>query len=297
MATVIRNLYKAVGLFSCRHPAHKQFGYEVSPYHIFHVKRCQGIGCVEFLWRCHTFEKGQACPRGFQHVGRACFSCKQYHEEKVNYLAETTLDEVELAEFIDHLREYEGWLESMNSRLIEFAGDIDSVTPHLEMHIEPNGRAVEMDGFYITFERGHVNRDIFDDRLYLKLSGGRLERLGIAPRDHLECKAYFTESRGRIILRKPKQIEINRNGNKSNINVSRALVGRATGKIIVGPVEPCQGCSYLSLVDIDDRRRQTPALYRRFYCLRGVADSENCPVRLAGLLTSNPPDEMPQRRF
>ncbi|HBZ01048.1 MAG TPA: hypothetical protein DEO84_06985 [candidate division Zixibacteria bacterium] len=287
MATVIRNLYKAVGLFSCHHPAHKQFGYEVSPYHIFCIKRCHGKGCVEFLWRCHTFEKGQACPRGFQHVGRGCFSCKQYHEIKENYLAESTLDKAELAEFIDALREYQGWLESMDGRLIEFAGDVDSVTPHLEMHIEPEGRSVEMDGFYVTFDSGHIDRDLFDDRLYLKLSGNQLERLAIAPGDHLECKAYFTESRGRIILRKPKQIEITHNGGKLKLSVSRALVGRATGKIISGPVEPCKGCSYISLVDITDNRRQHAAIYRRFYCLRGVDDAENCPVRLARLVATD----------
>jgi hypothetical protein len=297
MATIIRNLYKAAGIFICRHPAHKQFGYEVSPYHVFRVKRCHGKGCVEFLWRCHFFEKGQACPRGFKHVGRACFSCKQYHENKINYLAETTLDQTGLKEFIDRFREYEGWLESMCGRLIEFAGEIDSISPHMEMHIEANGRSIEMDGFYIRFERGHIDCHIFDDRLYLKLSGNQFERLKAAPGDHLECKAYFTESRGRIILRKPKQIDIDRNGGKSNLNVSRALVGRATGRIIIETIEPCKGCPYLSLVDIDDRSRQTPSLYRRFYCLRGVDDPENCPVRLAGLLPSGSHDHIPRRRF
>ncbi len=298
MAEVIRNLYKAAGLFTCRHPAHRRFGYEVSPYHIFCVKKCMPLlqsmrgypsGCVEFLWRCRTFEKGQACPRGFKHVGRGCFSCKQYHEDKVTFSPETTLQNGGLPIFIDRLREYQGWLSEMDGKLIEFVGTAESIMPHLAMYVESNRYSVEMDGFYASFAEGHIGRDTFADRLYLKLSTSQVERHRIAPGDRVECEAYFTESRGRIILRKPRKIEVARCGGRADISFSRALVGRATGKIIAGDIEYCTGCPFVSLVDIENNNRRTPTFYRRFYCLRGVDDSENCPVRLSGLLP--PPDK------
>jgi hypothetical protein len=285
MAEVIRNLYKAAGLFSCRHPAHKQFGYQVSPYHIFCVKKCYPAGCVEFQWRCRAFEKGQACPRGFKHVGRGCFSCKKYHENKLTYSPETDLTSDELAEFIDDLKQYQGWLEGLDGKLIDFAGTVDTVAPHLEMAIEGNRSSVYMDGFYASFTDGFIGKEHFDDRLYLKISGNYFERSNLSGGDHIELKAYFTESRGRIILLKPKSIELTKNGGQPDLNISRALVGRATGKIITGPIESCQRCSFVSLLDIEDNSRKETALYRRFYCLRGVQDSENCPVRLEKLIS------------
>ena len=283
MGEVIKNLYKAA-LFTCHHPAHKQFAYQVSPYHVFRVKKCHESGCVEFLWRCRTFEKGQSCPRGFKHVGRGCFSCKQYHEEKVSHFPETDLSDDQLREFIDSLRQYQGWLEEMDGKSVEFAGIIDFVTPHLMMNLEARRTSVIMDGYYISFDKGQLNRDFFDDRIYLKISGNFLERHRPSPGDKFDLTAYFTESRGRIILRKPTNIEIIHNGGKSDINRSRALVGRATGCIISGPIDDCKRCPFCSLVDIADSSRRQPALYRRFYCLRGVSESENCPVRLEKLL-------------
>jgi len=215
----------------------------------------------------------------------------------VNYAPESSLDNAQLEKFVDSLREYQGWIEEMQGKSVEFAGVADSIMPHLEMYIESNRMSVDMDGFYVSFERGIINRDTFDDRLYLKLSGTQLERHKIAPGDRLELLAYFTESRGRIILRKPRRIEVSRNGGKADINFSRALVGRATGRIIGGSVAYCRGCPYVSLVDVANYSRRSPVHYRRFYCLRGVEDSENCPVRLSALLPSNSRENTSQRRF
>ena len=175
----------------------------------------------------------------------------------------------------------------MDGKSVEFSGIIDFVTPHLMMTIESQRTSVILDGFYISFAKGQLNRDIFDNRIYLKNSSNFLERYQPSPGDKLEFTGYFTESRGRIILRKPTKVEITHNGGKSDINRSRALVGRATGCIVAGPIDDCKCCPFCSLVDIADTSRHDPALYRRFYCLRGVSDSENCPVRLEKLLSSD----------
>ncbi len=294
---IIHNLYKELGIFTCHHPAHKQFGYEVSPYHVFQVKKCHPSGCVEFLWRCHQLEKGHPCPRKYKHVGRGCASCKHYHEDKLNYWPEASLDQRELAEFIDEIRQYQGWLEEMNGKTVEFSGEIDGIAPHLEMRRDEHGDHVSLDGFYISFESGHLGTDLFDDRLYMKIFGNSLERYDFAPGDHLECRAIFTETRGRIILQKPSRIENTPNGASRQVNVSRALVGRATGKIIQAPAEICENCPYLSLIDIEDARRRVPVYYRRYYCLRGLTDPVTCPVRLGALLELGDAGIKKSRRF
>jgi hypothetical protein len=119
----------------------------------------------------------------------------------------------------------------------------------------------------------------------------------------MEFSAIFSESRGRIILHRPRRMEIsgpadrNEDSGKSRINVSRALVGRATGRIIEGSIEHCNACPYCSLIDVEDLSRQQPLYFRRFYCLRGVGDSENCPVRLEKLLPRAEERQRAGRRF
>ena len=297
MRVTIRNLFKASGLFSCRHPTHKLFDYEVSPYHIFVARKCFPHGCVEFAWRCREFEKGRKCPRNFKHVGRKCFSCKQYHELKLSYAPETKLDDSALRDFIDDLREFEGWVESMNGRTIGFSGMIGSIKPHFKMKIESRHINVKMDGYYVAFDKGHIGNDLFDDRIYLRASERLITRTRIAPGDEMEFEGIFTHDRGRIILRSPRRMDITKNGGKQSLTPSRALVGRATGKIITGSIAHCNNCPYCSLVDIEDISRQKPSHYRRFYCLRGVTDSENCPVRLEKLLSPRSESRRSASRF
>ena len=287
--SVIKNLYKEAGIFSCHHPSHKQFDYDVSPYHLFKVTDCWPKGCVEFLWRCRQFDKGHKCPKKYKHVGRGCSSCKHYYEIKNCHSPETDLDASQLQEFTQELREFEGWLEGLTGSTVRFSGTIDSLRPHLFLKIGPQGKELRMEGYFISFERGYFGRDLFDDRVYMKISGGYLGRSKIASGDEMECDVVFCVDRGRIILRDPRRIDLTRNGGRQTITQSNALVGRATGKIITGSVNYCKECPYCCLIDIDDDSRSKPVLYRRFYCLRGVEDPEHCPIRLQLLKPGNIP--------
>ncbi len=284
MAETLRNLFKASGLFKCRHPAHKRFGYEVSPYHIFETKKCFQTGCVEFLWRCHRLEKGHRCPRNFKHVGRNCFSCKEYHELKNCYSVETSLNDSSLRRFVDDLGEYRGWIEQMNGKIVRFSGIADSIKPHLLMTRESGRSRIQLDGYYISFSKGYLGNTLFDDRIYLSVGGGFLSRTGIAPGDDLELDAEFREKRGRVILKFPRRIDLVANSGRQYLTLSRALVARATGSVITGSAEYCGECQYCCMVDIDDLGLSRQSRYSRFFCLRGVAESENCPVKLGELL-------------
>ena len=297
MGRTFKNLWKAAGLFSCRHPAHRFFDYNVSPYHVLSEKKCLPGGCLEFKWRCRRFEKGQKCPRGFNHVGRNCFSCKDYHESKLHYLPETSLDENSLGEFIEKFREFVGWIESQNGRLLRFSGIVDSLKPGVKVSLTSEGMKVRLDGFFASFNNGYLNNDLFDDRIYMRIPRGLLSRLAPAKGDELECDIVFSHDRGRIILTNPRRIDLSKDGNRPILNTSRVMVGRATGKIIYGTIEPCRDCPYCALADVEDRTRARTSYYRRFFCLRGIADQETCPVRLEEKFASGIGRNESSRRF
>ncbi len=287
MGEKIRNIFKMSGVFRCHHPTHKQFDYAVSPYHLFRVTRCWPEGCVEFLWRCHQFDKGHKCPKKYKHVGRGCSSCKYYYEIKNCNAPETVFDDSQLTEFIRKLREYEGWLESMNGKTVRFSGIIDSIRPRLTLKIGRSGRHLRMEDYFLSFSTGYFGTDLFDDRLYLKITGGFLKRNELAIDDEIECDVIFTVEKGRIILRNPRRVDHTKNGGIQTLTTSNALVGRATGKVITGSISFCDDCQYCCLIDIEDDSRAKPAFYRRFYCLRGIDDPEYCPVRLERLNPDN----------
>jgi hypothetical protein len=297
MNRAIKNLWKTPGLFSCRHPAHRQFDYRVSPYHIFVEKKCFPSGCLEFRWRCRGFENGRKCPRGFKHVGRNCFSCKDYHESKLHYAPETSLDENALQEFMESMREFEGWIEGQEGRRLRFSGIIASVKPGLKVRLGPRGSSVRLDGFYASFDSGYLENDLFDDRIYMRIPQGLLSRIAPAEGDEMECDTIFSHDRGRIVLTNPRRVDLSKNGNKPVLNISRALVGRATGKIIKGLIEQCSDCAFCALADVDDHSRARVSRYKRFFCLRGITESENCPVRLEQYLASSTRGREAARRF
>jgi len=280
MAEQIKNIMKKAGIFSCCHPAHARFHYHVSPYHVLKINKCWPDGCVEFLWRCHLFDKGHKCPRKYKHVGRGCFSCKDYYEIKNQYTPSSRLDPAAFANFMRDLGEYEGWIEDLNDKTIRFSGIVESIRPHLIMIIDSRRKSLRMEEYFVSFPGGFIGRDFFADRLYMRISGGFLNKTELAPGDEIECDAIFGGDRGRVILRNPRRIELAGNGGRQALNPSRALVGRATGKIIEGSIERCGDCHYCTLVDIEDFRKQKTISYRRFYCLRGITDPEHCPVRL-----------------
>lgn len=239
---------------------------------------------MEFRWKCRLLDKGKKCPRKYKHVGRGCISCPEFDDEKLTYIPQTSLDDKELGRFMEDLIEYRGWLETMHGKRIRFEGSIDSIKPHLRMAIEGGRKRVFMDGYYVSFKGGYLGNDYFEDKIYLKINSGFLDRMKAAPGDSLEIDVIFTEERGRIILKNPRNADIKKNGGKGAVTPSRARVGRATGKVIDGSIVKCGECPYCSLIDIEDRSRSEAFYYRRYYCLRGVSDSDNCPVRIEEII-------------
>lgn len=279
MQTIIKNRFKQSNLFVCRHPAHKRFDFAVSPYHIFEQKRCHKEGCVQFVWKCKIFGKDFDCPRDFKHVGRNCGDCKHYYEEKIYRKPEFQVGETELAAFMSQLEDYRYWLSTVVDRKVTFSGEIAGVFPSLIKIIDYDKSEIRLNGFLIRFERAHLGYDLFDDRIYLQVGQGFLRKYQPADGDAIECQAILKTDRGRVVIINPTRIEYAQGDNQPLIDYSKALVGKSTGAIVKDNCSLCRGCPYGALMDVVVIRPQ-PNQYRRFYCLRGVDMSRDCPIRL-----------------
>ncbi|MFX0201192.1 MAG: hypothetical protein ACFFCW_34170, partial [Candidatus Hodarchaeota archaeon] len=120
MQKILINQHKRQDVFKCAHKAHFKFDKNVSVYHVMREKNCFPQGCIYFVWRCKLINKGKRCPKGYEHVGRKCFGCKYYYEEKVCHQPDVILDDEEFKKFEKSLEEYEEWLESVVGKDVEF---------------------------------------------------------------------------------------------------------------------------------------------------------------------------------
>ncbi len=292
MQTIIRNMYKTPGIFICRHPRHRRFDYQVSPYHIIEEKRCLEEGCVQFVWKCRIYAKDFRCPRGFKHVGKDCFPCKHYDEDKICRKPEAIAAEHEMAQFWRKLDEYRLWLSSNLNRALEFSGTIATFFPLLYMVKTGNRIGVKPNGYLIGFDRGHIGYDFYDDKIYLRVGGGFINRWNPSIGARVEFRGILKSDKGRLIFIRPSRVEIeppaglgsdSGNGGRRGISRSQAVVGAATGAVIEDDCAPCRGCNYGAFVEsaTDDLRQ---VRRRRFFCLRGVKTAASCPVRLERII-------------
>jgi len=292
MQTIIKNMYKMPGIFICRHPRHRRFDYQVSPYHVIKEKRCLDEGCLQFVWKCRIYAKDFRCPRGFKHVGKDCFTCRHYDEDKIWRKPEAIIGENELVEFWRKLDDYRLWLSLNLDRKISFSGKISSVFPLLYMKRRGVGFGARASGFLIGFDRGYIGYVLYDDKIYLRTGGEFIKRWNPMAGDSLEFRATLKADRGRLILIRPSEIEMessdrtgsdNENTGNKIITLSQAVVGASTGVIVEDSCAPCRGCNYGAFVEFDTDQPQ-PAGRRRFFCLRGVKTAATCPIRLERIL-------------
>ena len=127
LSRTIINHYKRHDIFKCVHQSHVNFEHRVSVYHVLKEKQCYPEGCIYFNWRYRLLNKGKSCPRKFKHVGKNCFNCKDFYDEKEIFKPELLLSEEEYQIFIRKLNQFEDWLEELRGKDIEFSGIINSL--------------------------------------------------------------------------------------------------------------------------------------------------------------------------
>jgi hypothetical protein len=127
---IYTNLYKRPDVFSCPHSSHHRFGGVLTPHHILNEKKCYPDGCMVFVWKCRLLDKGHACPKKFKHVGRQCFSCKQFFEEKYQQQPKLKISGEEFEKFKFKLEDFDFWLDGVIGREIELEATVKTVKPN-----------------------------------------------------------------------------------------------------------------------------------------------------------------------
>ncbi|KPL03466.1 MAG: hypothetical protein AMJ73_06975 [candidate division Zixibacteria bacterium SM1_73] len=281
MQKVLINQYKRQDVFQCGHKAHFKFEKNVSVYHVLKEKRCYPEGCVYFLWKCKLLNKGHSCPKRYQHVGRNCFSCKNYFEEKITYQPEILLNKEEIEDFQRELEEFEDWLQSVVGKRIEFSGTLNSVKPHFKKKRFGSKEILNFPGFLISFKEGYLDRIFFKDHIFLTISRKTQENLKFAKGDKVEFEAFLRTDKGRIILEKARYVEFLEKRKEAFWNLSQAIVAKNTGTEFDCQPEKCLVCEQGCLLDVIEKEGQHSKTYRHLFCLAGVTDPENCVYHLA----------------
>lgn len=270
------NQYKRGDVFVCRQEGHGAFNYRVSVYHVLKEKQCYPYGCISFSWRCNRFTKGLSCPRGYHRVGRMCFGCRFFIDEKINHRPQVLLSPEDFRVFQGQLQEFENWVEGLRGREVNFSGTVFSVKPNVILDPSRH-RRITFHGFLVVFREGFVDLIHLKDFCYLRVSGRVQEKYRFRPGDRLDFFARFAEDRGRIILVGVNRVEIDDRAEGFWWNGSRARVALQTGRMVDGQPERCLACKNGCLVDAKPSRQMVPAVRRRLFCLAGVRNPKECP--------------------
>jgi len=276
MQKILINQHKRQDVFRCGHRAHFKFDKNVSVYHVLREKSCFPQGCIYFVWRCQLLNKGHRCPRGYEHVGRKCFGCKYYYEEKVCYQPDVVLDNEQFKEFEESLEEYEEWLETVVGKDVEFSGEINSVKPHLKKIVSGPKQNLFFKGFLLSFKQGFVNRVFFDDCVYASVSTRSHEKNKFAKGDKLDFLARLRVDHGRIVLDKVRRVEFAEKGADPSWNFSQAVVAKRAGTELDCQPEKCLRCEKGCLLDVVQGTESQQKISRHLFCLAGTKEPEVC---------------------
>jgi len=278
MRKIFTNLYKLPDIFSCPHSSHQKFGGAVTPHHILNEKKCFPDGCMVFVWKCRLLDKGHSCPKKFKHVGRKCFSCKHYFEEKYVRQPKLKISDEEFRKFKNRLEDLDFWLDEIVGREIELEGTIETIKPNFRPYGNPRRERFAFLNWLAVFRSAHIGYDLFEDVCFARISDKTQSRFVISPGDHILCRATASFDRGRLIFTRLHNIEHTRNGERPQWSKSGAEVAAATAVRLNLQAEKCLQCRYGCLIDrphYDDRNGS-----RSLLCLAGQKAPEECAYPL-----------------
>ena len=183
------NPYKRLDVFKCKSLGHTKFEHRVSVHHVLRIKNCYPQGCIYFLWRCQLLNKGQSCVKEYTHVGRNCFGCKNYFDEKIHNQPLLLLSEAEYNQFLDELNDFEDWLEGITDRPIDMQGAIQTVKPALTKEIHHQSSHLNLNGYFLHFDEAFIDRTHWEDHCYALIYPEQQERFQFAAGDSFDFRA------------------------------------------------------------------------------------------------------------
>ena len=284
MQSTYRNQYKRHDIFSCNHSAHYRFGGAVSTYYILQEKKCYPEGCINFIWRCHLLNKGHACPRKYQHVGRKCFSCKQFYEEKYCQQPRIRVSEDEYRQFLRDREDFDFWISQNLHQQVQIDAGLVSIKPDLQ--IIPNGARMRFRfrGWILVFNSVYIGYDLFDDTAFGWISDKTQKLFRFVAGDRFEAEAQFNFQSGRLLFNRIHNIEKIESGENKPPDLSRIMVATETASSIPVQPEKCIRCPQGILIENDLTDRDKSQQRRSLVCLEGVRNPLECLYHLSGKL-------------
>lgn len=170
MQTIKKNLYKQTDIFKCVHDAHLHFKAQMSPYHILIEKKCYPHGCVYFHWKCRLLAKQHKCFRNFTKVGKECFNCRYFYEEKIHQYPEFLAAQSKSAEFLQNFDEFNEWVQQLKNKRVLCEGTISEVKPDFILKKNDDHYTLFLGGYLVCFAEGYLDNQFFEDRFYLSIS-------------------------------------------------------------------------------------------------------------------------------
>jgi len=275
------NQYKRLDVFTCNYESHSKFGNKVSVFHVLKERKCYPQGCVYFKWQCHLMQKGKRCTKGFNYTGKKCFGCGQYSDIKIHSQPSVKLSPEKYRQFTEELQLFEEWLFEIENQPLQFWGVIDVVKPHLQKTISANSQSLKLSGFTLIFREAYFDTTHYEDLCYWNISPDLQQKLRFAAGDEIELVASIQMDRGRILLRKARNIEINKRSGGKSWTLSDALVVKQTATFFSEQPAQCLSCAHGVLIDVQDESIMEKKRHRELCCLEGVQEIELCTIHLA----------------
>jgi hypothetical protein len=209
-------------------------------------------------------------------VGRNCFSCPQFYEEKIQYKAVSLLSPDEYQKFSEELIEFEIWWESLVGKEVRFYGKLDSVKPQFLQFVSPQARSLQHHGYTLIARSGFIDRYEIDDTIYFSVSKKTYANLAFRRGDLFECTATFQLDAGRIVLSQLRHFDFEERGEGKVYSEGDTKVIQATGTFFNKQPEKCLQCPQGSLIDTVAQTNSHEKTYRQLMCFEGFSQPELC---------------------
>lgn len=270
------NPYKRLDIFKCKSMGHGKFENRVSVYHVLRVKSCYPQGCIYFLWRCQLLNKGQSCSKGYSHVGRNCFGCKHYFDEKIHNQPVLLISGDDYHQFLADLDEFEDWIDSLVDKQVDIQGTINTVKPALTKIIHHQGSHLNLNGYFLQFDEAFISTTHWEDHCYGLVYPDQHERFQFAPGDIIEFRARVELNQGRLVCKKINTIDFVHRSQTPTWTKSQALVVKYTIISYDHQSTKCFHCDQGVLVDVIDKSRPHQERSRELFCLKSFPDPAVC---------------------
>jgi hypothetical protein len=268
-----KNLFKSLEKFRCVHDVHRHFKSQMSVHHILMEKNCYPDGCIYFQWRCRLLAKQKKCFRNFEKVGKKCFNCKHFYEEKIHQYPEFINNDETFQTFLQNFDAFLEWINHLNSIRVLCEGRITSIKPNLIIEYLAIKSRVHMNGFLVSFSSGYIDNTPFEDAFYLSISSITQNKIKLRKDDLLEFEASLVLDKGRFLFNKSGKFHFLERGAGQILNKSNLLASLESATVQLGQPKKCLSCSKGVLAD---HSFKASGPNRSVVCLQGLPDYQLC---------------------